>query len=132
MANRFYALGAEWVGQNGLTALTSLRLALCDVSYTPNFTTDEFLDDITGVVATTADITNPVFTLGVFDADDPAQLTGVTGNAITQGVLYDHTGTAGTSHLIAYIDTATGLPLPASPLIVNIAWNASGILKIVP
>jgi uncharacterized protein YigE (DUF2233 family) len=46
-------------------------------------------------------------------------------------VIYIDTGTAGTSPLVAYIDTGvTGLPVTPNGGNINVTWNASGIFAL--
>mgnify|MGYP006173176207 CR=1 FL=1 len=44
--------------------------------------------------------------------------------------LYQHTGTEGTSRLVWYMDSATGLPLTISDGTVNVTWDAAGIFSL--
>lgn len=69
--------------------------------------------------------------VGVFDAADlsPA-FTAVSGASVESLSVLKDTGVAATSDLIAYFDTATGLPLTPNGGDVNVAFNASGILKV--
>ena len=63
--------------------------------------------------------------LGVFDAADVA-FTTVTGDPSEVLVIYKDTGSAATSPLIAYIDTATGLPVTPNGGNINVTVHASG------
>nr|WP_201787713.1 hypothetical protein [Mycobacteroides immunogenum] len=47
----------------------------------------------------------------------------VSGASVEAMVIYKDTGTVGTSPLIAYIDTATGLPVSPNGGDINIAWD---------
>jgi len=71
-----------------------------------------------------------LFAVGVFDAADlsPA-FTAVSGATVESISLLKDTGSAATSPLIAYWDTASGLPLTPNGGDVNVSFNASGIFK---
>ncbi|CQA05857.1 Bacteriophage protein [Mycobacteroides abscessus] len=47
-------------------------------------------------------------------------MTGLSGEAV---VIFKDTGTAGTSRLIFYLDTASGLPVTPNGGDINIKWN---------
>lgn len=66
---------------------------------------------------------------GIMDAADPtfAQVQNVSYEAI---IIYKHTGTDSTSILLAYIDTAPGLPVQTSGGTVQVTLNAGGLLQI--
>lgn len=88
--------------------------------------TDDFLDDVD--VATngaTATLTSPTLTKTAtgftFDAADTTA-TPDTSQAINAIVIYKHTGTASTSHLLAYIDTGTGLSFTSDGNPRAITW----------
>jgi hypothetical protein len=101
----------------------TIKAALVDTaSYTYN-ASHEFLSSLTGVVGTAQTLGTKTVTSGVFDAADanfPAT-SGATAEAI---VLYKDTGSAATSPLIAYIDSATGLPVTPNGGDIVIAWDA--------
>jgi phage tail sheath gpL-like len=94
---------------------------------------DEFLSSIPvgDRIATSANLTTKTTTLGVFDADDVV-FTAVTGDQSEAVVMIQDTGDAATSPLIAYIDSATGLPITPSGSDITITWadTASKIFKI--
>jgi hypothetical protein len=113
----------------------TLKLALIDHGTdTPNVTTDDFYNDINaGLVGALsgalANKTIGTVAAGVFDADD-VTLSSVSGNSAESVNLIKDTGTASTSDLIAYWDTATGLPVTPNGGNIIITFNASGILKV--
>lgn len=90
----------------------------------------QYLSDVAGGarVATSSGLTNKTLTNGTFDADDVTYTTPASGSTVTGLVLFIDTGVEGTSRLICYLDTATGLPLTTNGGNIQIAWNASGIL----
>jgi len=110
----------------------NIKCVLVDTAtYTVNLATDDFLDDIPAGerVATSGNMTTKTTTDGTFDADN-ITFSSVTGDVSEALVIYKDTGTASTSPLIAYIDTATGLPVTPNSGDITITWNASGIFDI--
>lgn len=101
--------------------------------YAVDLAADEFLDDIAGgdIIATSGNLASKTVAAGVFDAAD-VTFTTVSGAQVGAVVLYKDTGVAGTSPLIAYIDTATGLPLTPSGSDITVSWSngASKIFKL--
>ena len=66
---------------------------------------------------------------GQFDAGGAADaadctFTSVTGSSIEAIVIYKDTGTEATSPLIAYIDTATGLPITPNGGDIIVTWDS--------
>jgi hypothetical protein len=85
-----------------------------------------------GVVGTPQTLGSKTVTDGIFDAADP-NFGNVTGATCEVLVIYEDTGTASTSRLIAAIDTATGLPTPAlstTPVTVTFDNGANKIFKL--
>jgi len=68
-------------------------------------------------------------TLGVADAADIVFTAPPAGDVLEATVIYQDTGVEGTSRLIAYIDTATGLPVTPNGTDITILWD-SGANKI--
>ena len=108
-----------------------IKAALIDeTDWTPNFSTDQDLADVTGTtVATSGNLASKTTTAGVFDAAN-VTFSSVTGDAADGILLYYDTGTPATSTLICYIDTGTGLPVTPNGGDITITWNASGIFNI--
>jgi hypothetical protein len=131
MANALYTKGKEALldGSVSLSADT-IKVVLVGSGYTVNLTTDEFLSDIPSgqIIATSGALSGKTETSGIFDASN-AVLGAVSGSAVDFLVIYKDTGTSTTSRLLAYIDTATGLPLTPSGGSVTIAWD-TGTSKI--
>ncbi|MBN7352165.1 Bacteriophage protein [Mycobacteroides abscessus subsp. abscessus] len=109
----------------------NIKVAAVDATYTPNIATHQYLSDITGVVVTSSNLSGKSWTGGVADAADVTFPT-VTGATIVRLVIYQDTGTAGTSRLIALYDTATGLPVTPDGTNINTTWDngASRIFRI--
>lgn len=104
---------------------------------TPVAATDDFIDDIAaaarvpviGSCPTLGSVTIGSVAAGVFDAAD-ATFTSLSGDASESLILFKDTGTESTSALIAFWDTATGLPVTPSGGNVTVTWNASGIFSV--
>lgn len=130
MASAMYPSAKKLFLDGDLDLLThDIKVVAVSSSYTYNSAHD-FRDDLTGVIATSANLASKTTTAGTFDAADltPA-FTSVTTN-INALVIYRDTGVAATSPLIAYIDSGTGLPLTQDGGNVNTTWNGSGIFTL--
>ena len=99
-------------------------------AYTVQTAVHQYLSDI----PTSARIAGPVTLTakstagGAADAAD-ATFTSVSGASIEAIVIYRDTGTEATSPLIAYIDTATGLPITPNGGDIIVTWD-NGVNKI--
>lgn len=116
MANALYDAGRskflsgdlDWDAHNIKMVLTDHGGA------TPNVSVHDFRDDISaGTIATSGNFTTKTTTAGVADMDD-VTFTAVTGASVESCTSYRDVGTAATDPLIAYVDTATGLPVTPS------------------
>lgn len=125
MSNALYDKGREGFLDGSIDWDTNtIKLVLTDHGTdTPVPATDQNLSDIsTATQATSGALTSPTVTAGVADAAD-VTLTAVTGNSVESINIYKDTGTSSTSRLIAYIDTATGLPVTPNGGDITIAWD---------
>lgn len=135
MANALYAKGKQAFLSGSINMSSdTIKVQPVDVAdYTVDLAADDFLDDVPSgaKVGTAATLANKSVALGVFDADDTT-ITGVTGDQFEALVIYKDTGSAATSPLIAYIDTATGLPITPSGGNIVITWDngANKIFKL--
>lgn len=135
MANALYDKGREGLLDGSIDWDTdAIKAVLVDTgAYTVNLSTHTFLSDIAvgARIATSANLGTKTVTSGVADAAD-VSFTAVTGASVEAIVLYKDTGSAATSRLIAYIDTATGLPVTPNGGDINIAWDngANRIFKL--
>lgn len=108
----------------------TVMVALVDTGTYTYSDTDQFLDDMSGVVGTAQEITNTTVANGVLDGDD-VSFTAVSGATAEALVIYIDTGSSATSRLVAYIDTGqTGLPVTPNGGDITITWNASGIFAL--
>jgi len=126
MSNTLYDKGRQRFLEAQINWLTdTVKCLLVDTAnYTPNFTTHEFFAD----VGVSARVTTPVTLVGkatdggAADASD-VTFTSVSGPSIEAIVIYKDTGTEATSPLIAYIDTATGLPITPNGGDIIVTWD---------
>ena len=124
MANILYPKGKEHLGNADIDLVSGIINAvlvdIADYTYAP---TDEALDDIPASSrVSTATLSNTSFTNGIFDADD-SLFTAVTGDVSEAIILYLNSGVEETSYLIAYLDTATGLPITPDGGDITIQWS---------
>lgn len=135
MANSLFDKGREnFLGGDADWDANAIKLVFVDhADDTPMVATDDALDDILAAarVATSGAFVNKTKTNGVADADD-VTLTAVSGDSFESIVIYKDTGVEATSLLIAYIDTATGLPFTPSGSDITVQWDngANRIFKL--
>lgn len=126
MANALYGKGREkFLNADIDWAADNIKVVLVDTNdYTVSIDTHEFLSDVASGarVATSSNLASKTSTLGVADAAD-VTLSAVTGDQSEALVIYKDTGSAATSPLIAYIDTATGLPVTPNGADITITWD---------
>ena len=126
MANTLFPKGKQKILSAAINFPTdTIKAILVTGSYTYS-TAHEFLSDLGTTVGTAQTLTNKSVTDGVFDADDITFATLAPGSNIKAVILYKDTGVAGTSSLIDYIDTVTGLPMATNGGDVQIQWENSG------
>lgn len=135
MANALYDKGREGFLDGSIDwDSDDIRVILIDTDdYTVNLATHDNLDDIPAAarVATSGALTGKTVADGVADADD-VTFSSVTGDQSEALVIYKHTGTESTSRLIAYIDSATGLPVTPNGGDITVQWDngANKIFKL--
>ena len=102
-------------------------------AYTPQTAIHEYLADIplSARIAGPVTLTAKSTTGGAADAAD-STFTSVSGPSIEAIVIYIDTGTEATSPLVAYIDTATGLPITPNGGDIIVTWDngANKIFKV--
>ena len=93
-------------------------------SYTPQTAVHQYLSDIptSSRVTTPVTLTSKATTGGAADAAD-CTFNSVSGSSIQAIVIYIDTGVEATSPLIAYIDTATGLPITPNGGDIIVTWD---------
>ena len=132
MANTLYDYCRQRFLEAQINWMTyTIKVILVSTSaYTPQTAVHQYLSDISGSarIAGPVTLTAKATTGGAADAAD-ATFTSVSGSTINAIVIYKDTGTEATSPLLAYIDTATGLPLTPNGGDVIITWD-KGVNKI--
>ena len=127
MANALYGKGREKFLSGSISWSTdNIRVALVDTaSYTVAIDTHEFLSDVPGGarVATSGNLTSKTVTLGVADAANVTFGT-VTGASVEAIVIYKFVTNDADSPLIAYIDSATNLPITPNGGDITVAWDS--------
>lgn len=135
MANALYDLGREgFLGGDIDWDANSIKAVLVDTGqYTVNLATHQFLSDIPAGarIATSAALSAKTKAAGVAGAANFG-FTAVTGVNCEALVIFADTGTPATSRLIAYIDTATNLPVTPNggDINVNIDTGANKLFKL--
>ncbi len=127
MANALYPKFKEaLLSQNPSIDLDAdtIKVALVDTGvYTYSSSHQYYSSVSSAVVGTPQTLGSKSVTSGVFDAAD-ATFSAVSGNPVEALVLYKDTGSAATSPLIAFIDTASaGLPVTPNGGDITVAWD---------
>ena len=131
MANGMYVKGIEALMEAKIDLIDdTIKVTLVDAAdYTVNLSTHDFIDDVpAGARVATATLGTKSVTGGAFDAAD-VTFTAVTGDPSEALVIWKDTGVEGTSPLIMYIDTATGLGVTPNGGDITVTWD-SGTNKI--
>lgn len=124
MSNALYDHGRDSFLNGGINwGSDTIKVALVNTStYTVNLSTHQFFSDLSGIVGTPVALSSKSSSAGVANAAS-ATFSAVTGAASGALVLYKDTGTTTTSPLIAYIDSATGLPVTPNGGDITITWD---------
>jgi hypothetical protein len=126
MANTLYDEARRLFLEAGINWLTDdIKVVLVDAgAYTPNFTTHQNLADIGQSARITPGVllTGKATTGGAADAND-VTFSAVSGPSIESIVIYRDSGSDATSKLIAWLDTATGLPITPNGGDIIVTWD---------
>lgn len=126
MANTLFANARQMFLEAQINWQTdTIKCILVDSgNYTAQTETHKFLSDISSSARVTQPVTLTAKSTagGAADAAD-CTFTSVTGASIKAIVIYKDTGDEATSPLIAWIDTATGLPLTPNGGDVIVTWD---------
>jgi hypothetical protein len=126
--NALYDKGREGFLDGSINfASDNIKAVLIDTgAYTVSLSSNANLSDIpSGArISTSGNLTSKTVTAGVADAAD-VTFPLASGATVEAVVLYKDTGTAGTSRLIVYIDTGTGLPITPNGGDIATAWSNS-------
>ena len=126
MANTLYDSARQRFLEAQINWMTdTVKVILVDTgAYTPQTSIHQYLADIpiSARIAGPVTLTSKATTGGAADAAD-CTFTSVSGTSIEAIVIYIDTGTEATSPLIAYIDTATGLPITPNGGDIIVTWD---------
>jgi hypothetical protein len=119
--------------EGSINALTdAIKVALVSsASYTPNLTTDQYLNIVPSgaIIAAGVALASKTGAAGTLSANN-VTWTAVSGSAAAYLLIYKDSGTASTSPLIALIDTATGLPVTPNGGDITVAWSGGSVFTI--
>ena len=126
MANTLYDFARQRFLEAQINWMTNtIKVILVDTdAYTPQTSIHQYLSDIptSARIAGPATLTAKATTGGAADAAD-CTFPSVSGASIEAIVIYADTGTESTSPLIAFIDTATGLPITPNGGDIIVTWD---------
>ena len=132
MANALFDKARQRFLEGQLTWTTdTIKAVLVDTgTYTPNLSAHEYLSDVSGGarISVSGAFSGKSATGGAADAND-VTFTSVSGASVEAIIIYKDTGVDASSPLIAYIDTATGLPITPNGGDIIVVWD-SGANKI--
>jgi hypothetical protein len=137
MANKLYPKFKQALLGAGVNLLGgTVKAVLVDTGAYNYADAHQFLTSVPSAarVGTPATLANKTVVDGVFDADDSmfSSVPTQTGTAAAEEaiLIYRDSGTEATSELVAYLDTATGLPVTPNGGNIVVAWNAAGIFAL--
>ena len=130
MANALYSKAKEAFLNGSINMVANtISIALVDTGVYTYSATHQFRNEVSNsAVISSTTLANKTITNGVFDADD-ATFSSVTGANCEALLIFQDTGVQSTSRLIAYIDSATGLPILPNGGDISVAFS-SGSSKI--
>jgi len=130
MANALYSKAKEAFLNGSINmAANTVTIALVDTGVYTFSASHQFRNEVSNsAVISSTTLANKTITNGVFDADD-ATFSSVTGANCEALLIFQDTGVQTTSRLIAYIDSATGLPILPNGGDISVAFS-SGSSKI--
>lgn len=133
MANAAYVRGLGQVVDNTFKwTADTIKCVMVDTAlYTVDLQNHDFLDDIpAGARVATATLAGKTSAQAggfwALDASDTT-FTAVSGASVEALVLYKDSGLEGTSPLLLYIDTGTGLPVTPNGADIIVQWPVGGI-----
>ena len=130
MASVIYPKAKEALLQGTINMSSgTVKAALIDTGTYTYSAAHDFYNDVSGVVGTPQTIGTKTFTNGLFDGDN-VTFSAVSGATVEAIIIYIDSGVSGTSPLIAYIDSGTGLPVTPNGGDIVTTWNGSGIFQL--
>jgi hypothetical protein len=130
MANALYSKAKEAFLNGSINMVANtITIALVDTGVYTYSASHQYRNEVSNsAVISSTTLANKTITNGVFDADD-ATFSSVTGANCEALLIFQDTGIQTTSRLIAYIDSATGLPILPNGGDISVAFS-SGSSKI--
>jgi hypothetical protein len=125
MANALYSKAKEAFLNGSINMVANtITIALVDTGVYTYSASHQYRNEVSNsaVISSTA-LANKTITNGVFDADD-ATFSSVTGANCEALLIFQDTGIQTTSRLIAYIDSATGLPILPNGGDITVAFSS--------
>ena len=125
MANALYSKAKEAFLNGSINMVANtISIALVDTGVYTYSATHQFRNEVSNsAVISSTTLANKTITNGVFDADD-ATFSSVTGANCEALLIFQDTGVQSTSRLIAYIDSATGLPILPNGGDITVAFSS--------
>lgn len=129
MSNVFYPKGiSRFLTADIDVTVDTIKVVGVDSSYTYS-ASDEFYSDLTGVLGTAATLGGKsVADDGIFDASTTSYTGVLVGETVAAWIVYKDTGVAGTSPLIAFLDTnddGTAVSRAGDGTAIPIVWSDS-------
>jgi hypothetical protein len=130
MSNALYSKAKEAFLNGSINMVANtIVISLVDTGVYTYSASHQFRNEVSNsAVISSATLANKTITNGVFDADD-ATFSSVTGANCEALLIFQDTGIQTTSRLIAFIDSATGLPILPNGGDISVAFS-SGASKI--
>lgn len=128
MANALYDAGREaFLDGNISWSSDTIKVVLIDTGeYTVDLEIHDNLDDVAGAARiATATLASKTVADGIADAAD-VTFSSVSGAQSEALIIYKDSGVEGTSTLIAYLDTGTGLPVTPNGGDISVLWDNGG------
>jgi len=127
MANALYNKAKESFLKSEINLLNdAVKVLLVNSGYIVDLDSHQYVSDVgaANIVARSDGIDNKSVTLGTFDAENET-IEDYGSSGFSYLILYTDSGSDQTSELVAYIDTASGLPVAPTSSTVSIAveWS---------
>lgn len=137
MANKLYPRYKEALLGAGVNLATgTIKAQLVDTGAYTYSDTHQYLAAVPSAarIGTAVTLASKTVANGAFDAADVTFSSVPAGSgsasAVEAIVIYRDSGAEGTSELVAFIDTATGLPITPNGGNVSVVWDAGGIFAL--
>jgi len=125
MANALYPKAKESFLKGEISILSdTISITLIDTGQYTYSASHQFRSDVpNAAVISTTNLSDKTAANGIFDAAD-ATFNSVTGANAEALIIFQNTGSNSTSRLIAYIDSATGLPILPNGGDITVAFSS--------